>query len=155
MLIIKMSRDSQQIKATINTQLSLVTALQNQQPNIETNINSLLLEIEELGKERNGLESRLKIVKSKLQMKFAAIVDLEQARENNHQEINHTQSKQQALIKSLEDTFENLNLAPHQSLIDLSFKFNTVRTLQLKSDLTSRQFAMKIFEYLTEKPIKY
>ncbi len=59
------------------------------------------------------------------------------------------------MVKSIEKTFLNFNQAYNKSLFDLSFKPDTVRTFELKRDLVSRQFMMKIFEYLTKRPTKY
>jgi hypothetical protein len=83
---------------------------------------------------------------------------LQQASTHKRNEVNKSQYELQAMIKSLQQTYENFTQATRQSLIALSSKHDTVCTVELnelKSDLVDRQFVMKIFEYLTEKPIKY
>jgi hypothetical protein len=83
---------------------------------------------------------------------------LQQASTHKLNEVINSQNELRAMIKSIYETYENFNQATHKSLIDLSFKPDTVCTVELnelKSYLVDRQFVMKIFEYLTEKPMKY
>jgi hypothetical protein len=83
---------------------------------------------------------------------------LQQASTHKRKEVNESKYELQAMVKSFHETYENFTQATRQSLIDLSSNPDTVSTVELnelKSYLVDRQFVMKIFEYLTEKPVKY
>ncbi len=125
-----MSSDSQLVKATTETQENFTAALQNQQPDIKNTSNSLESEANNLTEERIGLGDRLEINGATLESEFAVKCGLQTVISQSYNEANHPQAKQLALITSLQLSLENYTHPTHyQRLIDLSFKFDTARTI--------------------------